>query len=120
MRHQLGLLLADLHFGGDELKARVLPELASGDALGGFALTEPGAGSDAASLTTRAVRDGDDYVLDGEKAWITNAGFARYFVMVARTDPEAGKRGITAFVVPADAPGLTVGTPEEKVGLRSS
>jgi len=106
-------------FGSDELKRRVLPELAAG-ALGGFALTEPGAGSDAGSLTTRAVRDGDHWVLDGEKAWITNAGFARWYVAMARTDPEAGKRGISAFVVPADAPGLTVGAEEEKVGLRSS
>ena len=107
-------------FGGDELKGRVLPELASGESLGGFALTEPGSGSDAASLTTRAVRDGDHWILDGEKAWITNAGHARYFVTVARSDPEAGKRGLSAFVVPADAPGLSVGTPEDKLGLRSS
>ncbi len=107
-------------FGSDELKGRVLPALATGEALGGFALTEPGSGSDAGSLTTRAVRDGDHWVLDGEKAWITNAGRARYFVAVARTDPEAGKRGLSAFVVPADAPGLAVGTPEDKLGLRSS
>lgn len=106
-------------FGSEELKRRVLPELAAG-ALGAFALTEPGAGSDAGSLATRAVRDGSDWVLEGEKAWITNAGFARWYVVVARTDPEAGKRGISAFVVPGDAPGLEVGTPEEKVGLRSS
>lgn len=106
-------------FGSDALKARVLPELAEG-ALGGFGLTEPGAGSDAGSLTTRAHRDGDDWVLEGEKAWITNAGYARWFVVVARTDPDAGKRGLSAFVVPWDAPGLTIGVPEEKVGLRSS
>jgi alkylation response protein AidB-like acyl-CoA dehydrogenase len=108
-----------VHFGSDELKGRVLPELAGG-ALGGFALTEPGAGSDAGSLTTRAVRDGDHWVLDGEKAWITNAGFARWYVVMAQTDPEAGKKGISAFVVPADAPGLEVGAPEEKVGLKAS
>ena len=108
-----------VQFGSDELKRRVLPELAGG-ALGGFALTEPGAGSDAGSLATRAVRDGDEWVLDGEKAWITNAGFARWYVVMAKTDPEAGKRGISAFVVPADAPGLEVGAPEEKVGLRAS
>ncbi|HUF77394.1 MAG TPA: acyl-CoA dehydrogenase family protein [Thermoanaerobaculia bacterium] len=106
-------------FGSEELKRRVLPELAGG-ALGGFALTEPGAGSDAASLATRAVRDGGDWVLEGEKAWITNAGHARWYVVVARTDPQAGKRGISAFVVPAEAPGLEVGAREEKVGLRSS
>jgi alkylation response protein AidB-like acyl-CoA dehydrogenase len=107
-------------FGSDDLKGRVLPELASGEAIGGFALTEPGAGSDAASLTTHAERDGDHWVLNGEKAWITNAGQARWYVVVARTDPEAGKRGLSAFVVPADAPGLTVGAQEDKVGLRSS
>lgn len=106
-------------FGSDELKRRVLPELAGG-ALGAFGLTEPGSGSDAGSLTTRAVRDGGDWVLEGEKAWITNAGLARWYVVVARTDPEAGKRGISAFVVPADAPGLTVGAEEDKLGLRSS
>ncbi len=106
-------------FGSAELKRRVLPELAAG-ALGGFGLTEPGSGSDAGALTTSAVRDGDSWVLDGEKAWITNAGVARWFVVMARTDPEAGKRGISAFVVPSDAPGLIVGTPEEKLGLRAS
>ena len=109
-----------VHFGSEELKARVLPELASGEALGGFGLTEPGSGSDAASLRTTARRDGDAWVLDGEKAWITNAGYARYYVVVARTDPSAGKRGISAFVVPADAPGFAVGQPEHKMGLRAS
>ncbi|HVS02376.1 MAG TPA: acyl-CoA dehydrogenase family protein [Thermoanaerobaculia bacterium] len=109
-----------LHFGGDALKRRVLPELASGRSLGGFGLTEPGSGSDAGSLQTRARRDGDSWVLDGEKAWITNAGFARWFVVVARTDPQGGSRGLSAFAVPADAPGLSVGTPEHKLGLRAS
>ncbi len=108
------------HFGADELKARVLPELASGEALGGFGLTEPGSGSDAGSLQTSAVRDGDFWVLNGEKAWITNAGFARYFVVMAKTDAEAGKRGISAFVVPADAPGFEIGQPERKLGLHAS
>jgi butyryl-CoA dehydrogenase len=106
-------------FGGEELKRRVLPELAGG-ALGAFGLTEPGAGSDAGSLRTTARRDGDSWVLSGEKAWISNAGFARWYVVVARTDPEAGKRGMTAFVVPSDAPGFAVGQPEEKLGLRAS
>jgi alkylation response protein AidB-like acyl-CoA dehydrogenase len=106
-------------FGSAELKARVLPELAAG-ALGGFGLTEPGAGSDPGGMRTRARRDGDSWVLDGEKAWITNAGFARWYVVVAVTDPEAGKRGLSAFAVPADAPGFAVGKPEEKLGLRSS
>jgi alkylation response protein AidB-like acyl-CoA dehydrogenase len=108
------------HFGSEELKRRVLPDLASGKAIGGFGLTEPGAGSDAGSLQTRAVRDGDFWVLDGEKAWITNAGVASCFVVMARTDADAGKRGITAFVVPADCPGLSIGTPESKLGLRAA
>ena len=106
-------------FGSEELKRRVLPELASGK-LGCFGLTEPGAGSDVGGMRTTARRDGDEWVLDGEKAWITNAGHARYYVVVARTDAEAGKRGLSAFVVPADAPGFSVGQPEEKMGLRSS
>ena len=107
-------------FGSAELKRRVLPALATGEALGGFGLTEPGSGSDAASLRTTARRDGDSWVLDGEKAWITNAGFAKYYVVLARTDPAAGKRGISGFVVPADAPGFAVGKPEEKLGLNAS
>jgi butyryl-CoA dehydrogenase len=106
-------------FGGEALKRRVLPELAAG-ALGAFGLTEPTSGSDVASLRTVARRDGDGWALSGEKAWISNAGFARWYVVVARTDPQAGKRGLTAFVVPSDAPGFTVGQPEEKLGLRAS
>jgi alkylation response protein AidB-like acyl-CoA dehydrogenase len=109
-----------VRFGSEELKRRILPELASGEVIGGFGLTEPGAGSDAGSLKTTARRDGDFWVLDGEKAWITNAGYAKYFVVVARTSPEAGKRGLSAIVVPSDAPGFSVGQPEEKMGLKSS
>jgi len=107
-------------FGSEELKRTVLKELASGECLGGFGLTEPGSGSDAGAMKTRARRDGDGWILDGEKAWITNAGVARYFVVLAVTDPEAGKKGITAFVVPTDAPGFSVGTSEEKLGLKAS
>jgi len=106
-------------FGGAALKRQVLPQLAAG-ALGAFGLTEPGSGSDVASLRTAARRDGDSWVLSGEKAWISNAGFARYYVVLARTDPAAGKRGMSAFVVPADAPGFSVGPTEEKLGLRAS
>jgi butyryl-CoA dehydrogenase len=106
-------------FGGEALQRRALPELAAG-ALGAFGLTEPSAGSDVGSMRTAARRDGDGWVLSGEKAWISNAGFARWYVVVARTDPEAGKRGLTAFAVPSDAPGFAVGQPEEKLGLRAS
>lgn len=107
-------------FGSEELKQRVLPELASGEAIGGFGLTEPGAGSDAGSMKTTAQRDGDHYVLDGEKAWITNAAYGKYFVVLAKTNPEAGVKGISGFVVPSDAEGFSVGGSEEKIGLRSS
>ncbi len=107
-------------FGSEELKREVLPPLAAGEMLGGFGLTEPGSGSDAAALRTRAERDGDDWVLSGEKAWITNAGVAGVYVVLAKTDPDAGSRGISAFVVPADAPGLAIGTPETKLGLHAS
>ena len=107
-------------FGSEELKRGPLTEMASGDCLGGFALTEPGSGSDVAAMRTTAVRDGDGWVLNGEKAWITNAGQARYYVALAKTDPEAGKRGISAFVVAADTPGCGVGEPEQKLGLKAS
>lgn len=107
-----------VHFGSDELKRRYLPALASGEALGGFGLTEPGAGSDAGATRTTAVRDGGGWVLNGEKAWITNAGVGQVFVVMARTG--SGKKGISAFVVPADAPGFAVGTPEEKLGIKAS
>jgi len=107
-------------YGTEEQKKRFLPSLAVGGMLGGFGLTEPSSGSDAGSMKTSAVRDGDDWVLNGEKAWITNAEFAGVFVVLAKTDPAAGKRGISAFIVPADSPGLSVGAPEEKMGLRAS
>jgi alkylation response protein AidB-like acyl-CoA dehydrogenase len=107
-------------YGSEDLKRAVLPRLASGKSLGGFGLTEPGSGSDAGSLRTAAVRDGDHWILNGEKAWITNAGFATYYVVMALTDPSAGKRGISAFVVERDAPGFEVGTPELKLGLHAS
>lgn len=108
------------HFASDELKARVLPALASGETLGAFALTEPESGSDAGAARTTATLDGAEWILDGEKAWITNAGAAGYYLTVARTGPDEGYRGLSAFVVPGDAPGLSVGTQEEKLGLRAS
>jgi len=107
-------------FGSERVKRAALPGLAAGGQLGGFGLTEPSSGSDAGSLRTRAVRDGDSWVLSGEKAWITNAGLASWYVVVASTDPAAGKRGLSAFAVPATAPGLSAGKPEEKLGLRAS
>jgi butyryl-CoA dehydrogenase len=109
-----------VQFGGEALKRRALPRLAAGETLGAFGLTEPSSGSDPGSLKSTARRDGDFWVLNGEKAWITNAGFAGWYVVVARTNPEAGKRGLSAFAVPAEAPGFSVGRPEEKLGLKSS
>ena len=107
-------------FASEEVKQRVLPELASGECIGGFGLTEPGSGSDAGSMKTTARRDGDSWVLNGEKAWITNAAHGRYFVVLAKTDPDAGHKGISAFLVPADTEGFSVGASEEKLGLKAS
>jgi butyryl-CoA dehydrogenase len=109
-----------VRFGGEEEKAEVLPQLASGKALGGFMLTEPNAGSDAASLTTRYREDGDGWVLDGTKAWITNGKVGRYFVCLATHDPGLGTKGISAFVLDADQEGVVFDPPEKKMGLRSS
>jgi alkylation response protein AidB-like acyl-CoA dehydrogenase len=107
-------------FGSEAQKKTILTDLASGKALGAYALTEPQSGSDAANQKTRAVRDGDSYILNGAKAWITNAGEARWYVVMTMTDPEKGTHGITAFLVSAEDPGVRVGAPEEKMGLRAS
>jgi alkylation response protein AidB-like acyl-CoA dehydrogenase len=112
-----------LKYGSDEQKRKWLPPMARGEALGAFALSEADAGSDAASLKARAVRDGDDWVLNGEKMWVTNGGEADVVLVMARTDSPGdrrGPRGISAFIVPTDAPGYTVGKKEDKTGLRSS
>jgi len=107
-------------FGSEEQKKSVLAEVASGKSLGAYALTESQSGSDAANQKTRAVRDGEHYILNGTKVWITNAGEARWYLVMAMTDPVAGTRGITAFLVSAEDPGLRVGSPEDKMGLRAS
>ena len=99
---------AILAFGTEELKEEFLPKIASGEAYFGVSMSEPGAGSDLASLQTRAVEDGDYYVINGQKTWTSCAHFAHYFYLVARTDPQAPKhRGISEFIVAADSPGLT-------------
>lgn len=105
--------------GTEAQKAYWLPKFATGEMTVSFALTEPGAGSDAAALQTRAVKDGDSYILNGSKRFITNADRASVFTLMARTGGE-GARGITAFIVPADAPGLTVGKPDKKMGQRGT
>jgi len=109
-----------LNFGTEEQKRRHLPSLAGGDRLGGFMLTEPEAGSDAAGLRTRYRDDGDHWILDGSKAWITNAGVGKTFVCLATSDPTLGHRGISAFVLDAEQDGVVVAKPEEKMGLRAS
>ncbi|MGI9169198.1 MAG: acyl-CoA dehydrogenase family protein [Caulobacteraceae bacterium] len=104
-------------FGTDAQKARWLPAIASGDTVTSFALTEPEAGSDSASVRTRALREGNVYVLNGAKRYITNADKAGLFTVMARTDPAIkGAGGVTAFLVPGDLAGLTVGRPEKKMG----
>ncbi len=107
-------------FGTDAQKARFLPKLASGEWIGGFALTEPQAGSDAAALRTRARRDGDHYVLSGAKQFITSGKNGDVIIVFAVTDPDAGKKGISAFIVPTDTPGYEVVRVEEKLGQHSS
>jgi alkylation response protein AidB-like acyl-CoA dehydrogenase len=112
-----------LRFGTDEQKKRFLPPMARGDVLGAFALSEPEAGSDAASLTTQAVRDGDDWILNGTKSWVTSGSYAGAIITMARTDSpkdRKGPRGIGAFIVTPDLPGFHVGKKEDKLGLRSS
>ena len=103
--------------GRPDQKDYWLPRLASGEVISSFALTEPDAGSDAGSIRTSAVRDGDCYRLNGTKRFITNADKAGLFTVMARTDPESqGSRGVSAFLVPAQTPGLTIGIPEKKMG----
>jgi alkylation response protein AidB-like acyl-CoA dehydrogenase len=112
----LGLKLA----GSEEQQERWLPRLASGEWLCAYALTEAGSGSDSAAMRTTARREGDEYVLDGSKRFITNAGVAQLYTVFAKTDPEAGHAGISAFLVEADAPGFEVTRLEPKMGISGS
>ncbi len=107
-------------FGSEEQKATWLPPLVESPILCSFGLSEPGAGSDVASMKTTALRDGDEYVLNGSKTFITNAGYASWTVVFAKTDAKAGHRGISAFVVPMDAPGVTIEKHLEKMGQRAT
>src|SRR5207247_10220935 len=106
--------------GSDTLRRRYLPPMARGEWLGAWCLTEPGSGSDAAALRTRAVRDGDAWVLNGTKMFITQGTVGHVYVVMASTAPEQGPRGVTAFVVEKGTPGLANGRKIEKLGLRSS
>ena len=106
--------------GSEEIRSRYLPPVARGDAMFSYCLSEPDAGSDAAAMKTRAVRDGDDWVLTGVKRWITNAGVSDYYTVFASTDPDQGARGISAFVVEKTDAGVTFGAPEKKLGIKGS
>jgi alkylation response protein AidB-like acyl-CoA dehydrogenase len=110
------LLLA----ASEDVKQRYLPPVARGEAMFSYALSEPEAGSDAAAMRTGAVRDGDSYVLNGTKRWITNAGVSAFYTVMAVTDPQAGPGGISAFVVEKDDQGFTLGAPEHKLGIKGS
>jgi alkylation response protein AidB-like acyl-CoA dehydrogenase len=112
----LGLKLA----GNEEQKQRYLPRLASGEWLCAYALTESGSGSDSAAMRTTARRDGDEYVLNGSKRFITNAGVAQLYTVFAKTDPDLGHPGVSAFVVEADSPGFEVARIEPKMGIKGS
>lgn len=109
-----------LYFGTEEQKQKYLPKLATGQYIGAFALTEPNAGSDAGKIRTSAVKKGDKYILNGSKIFITNGGFADTYITFAVTNPEAGSKGISAFIVEKDTPGFTVGKKEKKMGLHGS
>ncbi|WP_448334238.1 acyl-CoA dehydrogenase family protein, partial [Streptomyces sp. DSM 41534] len=106
-----------LAYGTEEQKQRWLPSMLSGEQIGAYSLSEPQAGSDAAALNCKATRDGDHYVLNGSKAWITHGGKAHFYSLFART--AEGSKGISCFLVPGDLEGLSFGKPEEKMGLHA-
>ncbi len=115
------LCCAHLLIGANqEQKAKYLPDLASGKHLGAWALSEPGCGSDAAALTTTAVLEGDSWVLNGAKQWITNGHYAGLYVVMAKTTPEGGSKGISAFIVERGTDGVSIGAREDKMGMRAS
>jgi butyryl-CoA dehydrogenase len=109
-----------MQHGNEEQKKRWLEPMCQGKTLACFSLTEPGAGSDPASMKSRAVRDGDSYVLNGRKLFATNSGAADVYVIFVSTDPEAGGKGVSAFIVPKETPGLSFGPPIDKMGVRTS
>ena len=112
----MGLILN----GSEELKQQVLPSIASGEAMASYALSEREAGSDAAAMKTRARKDGDNWVINGTKCWITNGGKSTWYTVMAVTDPDMGAHGISAFMVHKDDPGFTVGPLEKKLGIKGS
>ena len=116
---KLGMSTVIKH-GSDELKAKALPPICAGDSQASYCLSEAGAGSDVSAMTTRADKSGDGYVLTGSKMWITNAGISDTYTVFAKTDPEAGHRGISAFVVKSEMEGFSIGKLEDKMGVRGS
>lgn len=106
--------------GSEELKKKYMTPLAKGDGMFSYCLSEPDAGSDAAGMKTRAVRDGDFWVLNGVKRWITNAGVSEYYTVMAVTDPDKRSKGISAFVVEKSDEGVSFGAPEKKLGIKGS
>ena len=112
----MGLILR----GSDELKKQVLPSIASGEAMASYALSEREAGSDAAAMRTRAKADGDDWILNGTKCWITNGGKSSWYTVMAVNDPYKGANGISAFMVHEDDEGFSVGPKERKLGIKGS
>ncbi|MBO0810500.1 MAG: acyl-CoA dehydrogenase family protein [Microlunatus sp.] len=112
--------LSWINQGSEELKRAYLPKIASGESMASYCLSEPEAGSDVASMKTRAVRDGDDFVINGVKRWITNAGVSDFYTVFAVTDPEQRTRGISAFLVEKADPGVSFGAPEKKLGIKGS
>jgi len=109
-----------LMYGSEEQKQKYLPDLADGKMLAGFGLTEPNAGSDAGGIQTTAVRDGDEYILNGVKHFITNGGVAKFYTIIAMTNPAKGARGASAFIVEEGTPGFSYGKKEDKMGIRAS
>jgi alkylation response protein AidB-like acyl-CoA dehydrogenase len=118
--HNSLALRALLNHGADAAQEALIPAMAAGERIGAFAMTEATAGSDPTQMRTRAVRDGNEYVLNGAKAWVSNGGLAGVYVIFAVTDPAAGPKGLSAFAVPAETPGLVVGGREKTLGLRGT
>ncbi len=118
--HNSLVIPAILNFGNDELKQEWLPRLASGEIIGAYSLSEPGSGTDAGSLSCQALPQGDDFIFNGTKSWVTSAKFAGVFVVFTLTNPEAGPKGISAIIVPAGLDGMSLGAPEKKMGLKCS
>jgi len=113
-------MLPIMNFAAEEIKHQYLPRIATGEIQASYCLSEADAGSDVASMRTRAVKDGDDWIINGSKYWITNAGVSDTYTVFASTDPEAKGRGITCFLVEKDWPGVSFGKHEDKMGLRGS